>query len=326
MSHIANHKKRIVPLLILIIIVVVGYLYYGKSSQNYTGVVEATILSNTSEVSGKILEMPVALGQHVSKGDVIAKIDSTAQEYAYEQLKLTLEKKNVTLADQEIGAGKSQKANSISVAQSAYNSAVSSNQKAALDYKNAQSLFNQGAITKDALDLAKVKADSAANAVTSAKAQLDSAKSGSSAESTNLDIAQTEIQLKQMKEDLDKFTIHAASSGVIMSKSYVIGDMVSTGYNLADIAADGEKYFVFYLPVDYLDSINYDQTYPVKSNGKSYEAVVKYIDVESEYTPKDMQTAANKNRESIKIKLLLPRDCPLKPGQEADIHLDLKKS
>ena len=190
MSHIANHKKRIIPLLILIIIAVAGYLYYGKSSQNYTGVVEATILSNTSEVSGKILEMPIELGQHVSKGDVIAKIDSTAQEYAYEQLQLTLEKKNVALSDLEVGAGKSQKANSISVAQSAYNSAVSSNQKAALDYKNALSLFNQGAITKDALDLAKVKADSAANAVTSAKAQLDSARSGSSAESTQLDISQ----------------------------------------------------------------------------------------------------------------------------------------
>lgn len=323
MNHIANHKKRIVPLLILIIIAVAGYLYYGKSSQNYTGIVEATILSNTSEVSGKILEMPVELGQHVSKGDIIAKIDSTAQEYAYEQLQLTLEKKKVALADQEVGTGKSQKENSISVAQSAYNSAVSSNQKAALDYKNAQSLFNQGAITKDALDLAKVKADSAANAVTAARAQLDSARSGSSAETTNLDIAQTEIQLKQMKEDLDKYTILAVSSGVIMSKSYVIGDMVSTGYNLADIAADGEKYFVFYLPVDYLDSIDYDQTYAVKSNGKSYDAIVKYIDVESEYTPKDMQTAANKNRESIKIKLLLPKDCPLKPGQEADIKLNL---
>ena len=40
-----------IPLLILIIIGVSAYLYYGKSSQNYIGVVEATILSHTSEVS-----------------------------------------------------------------------------------------------------------------------------------------------------------------------------------------------------------------------------------------------------------------------------------
>lgn len=325
MSHIASHKKRIIPLLILIIAGVSAYLYYGKSSQNYIGVVEATILSHTSEVSGKILEMPIEVGQHVLKGDVIAKIDSTAQNYAYEQLQLTLERKKIALSDLEVGAGDSQKENSISAAQANYNSAVSSSQKAALDYQNAQALFNQGAMSKDALELAKVKADAAANAVTSAKAQLDTARSGSPASSQQLDIAQTESQLKEMKENLDKFTILAVSDGVIMSKSYVTGDMVAPGYNLADIAADGQKYFVFYLPIEDLNSVDYDQTYTVKSGKDSYKAVVKYIDVESEYTPKDMQTAANKNRESIKVKLLLPENCPLKPGQEAELSLNLKK-
>jgi HlyD family secretion protein len=122
--------------------------------------------------------------------------------------------------------------------------------------------------------------------------------------------------------DLEKYTIRAAADGVIMSKSYVLGDMVAPGYNLSDIAADGQNYFVFYLPIEKLYSMEYGQTYNVTSGGNAYAAVVKYIDVESEYTPKDMQTAANKNKESIKIKLLLPKDCPLKPGQEAEIDLD----
>jgi len=325
MSNIASHKKRIIPLLVLIIVAVSGYLYYSKSSQTYTGVVEATILPHTSEVSGKILEMPVEIGQHVSKGDIIAKIDSTAKEYAYEQLQLALEMKKVSLTDLEAKASGSQKANSISIAQANYNSAVSSNNKASLDYKNAQSLFNQGVISKDALDLAKVKSDSAANAVASAKAQLENAKSGSSATAQELDIQLTESQLKEIQEDLEKYTIRAVNDGIIMSKSYVLGDMISPGFNVADLAADGQKYFLFYLPIDYLNSIDYDQTFTVTSKGDSYKAVVKYIDVESEYTPKDMQTAANKNRESVKIKLLLPDNCPLKPGQEAETQLNLSK-
>jgi hypothetical protein len=106
---------------------------------------------------------------------------------------------------------------------------------------------------------------------------------------------------------------------LIISKSYLPGDVVSPGFNLADIAADDEKYFVFYLPIEYLHSVNYNQDYTVEKDGKEYEALVKYIDVESEYTPKDMQTAANKNREIVKVKLLLPEDCPLKPGQEAKL-------
>ena len=324
-NPIAAHKKKIIPPLILIALIAVIVFYNVRGSQDYTGTVEATVLSNTSEVSGKILEMPVELGQHVSKGDVIAKIDSTNQEYAYKQLELALDMKKLALSEQEGSAG-TQRANSISIAQSNYNSAASASQKASADYKNAQTLYSQGAITKDALDQAKVKADSAANAVSAAKAQLDSAESATPANSAELDVELTESQLAEMKETLDKFTVLAASDGVIMSKSYLPGDIVSPGFNLADIAADDGKYFVFYLPIEYVHSIGYDQTYTVKNGGEEYKAVVKYIDVESEYTPKDMQTAANKNRESVKIKLLLPKDCPLKPGQEAEIKLNLAKS
>lgn len=319
MKHIAGHKKKVIPLLVLIVVASLAALYYGNSGRNYTGVVEATILSHTAEVSGKILEIPVELGQPVSKGDIIARIDDSDQKYAYDQLQLTLEKKKLALTELEVGGKNSLAENNLSIAQSNYNSAVSSSEKAALDYRNAQSLYNQGALPKDALDLAKVKADSAANAMTAAKAQLDSAKNGSSAESTRIDIRQTEIQLEEMKDQLEKFTVHAAGAGVVMSKSYVAGDMVSPGFQLVDVASDDEKYFVFYLPIDYLNSVDYNQTFSVRSGGKEYEAVVKYIDVKSEYTPKDMQTAANKNKESVKIKLLLPKNCPLKPGQEAEI-------
>jgi len=182
-------------------------------------------------------------------------------------------------------------------------------------------LYNQGAIPKDVLDKAKVAADSAANALAVAKAQLDNASNSSSVKSMELDIRQIEIQLKEMEENLSKFTITAATDGVIMSKSYVIGDFVAPGYNIADIAAEGEKYFVFYLPIDYVNLIDYGEIYKVKSNGNEYEAVVKYIDVKTTYTPKDMQTASNKNKESVKVRLLLPKDCPLKPGQEAELDL-----
>lgn len=325
MKHLANHKKKIIPLLVLIAVIGLIAYFYGRSSQTYTGVVEATILSNTSEVSGKILEMPVELGMHVSKGDLIAKIDDTDQQYAYDQLKLTLDKKKLALSELQVGSGDTQAQNSVSIAQANYSSAASNSQKAAMDYRNAQSLFSQGAISKDALDLARVKADSAASALAVAKAQLDNARSSSSSNSMELDVQQTESQLQEMKDTLDKFSIFAVSDGVIMSKSYVLGDMVAPGYNLADIAADGQKYFVFYLPIDYVNSVDYDQTFQVKGDSKEYDGVVKYIDVESEFTPKDMQTAANKNKESVKIKLLLPKDCPLKPGEEAELHLDLQK-
>jgi hypothetical protein len=46
---------------------------------------------------------------------------------------------------------------------------------------------------------------------------------------------------------------------------------------------------------------------------------VKYFDVESEYTPKDMQTAANKNRESVS-QAAASGKLPAEAGQEAELN------
>ena len=68
-----------------------------------------------------------------------------------------------------------------------------------------------------------------------------------------------------------------------------------------------------------MSEITLDDVLVVKGEGQTLKGIVKYIDVESVYTPKDMQSLANKNKKSIKVKLLLPKDSELKPGQEAKV-------
>lgn len=319
MRQIANHKRIAIPVVLLVAVVLI-FFFQLRGKDRYTGVVEATIHSHVVEVSGKLLELPVELGQHVSKGDVIAMIDSSVQQYQLEQLQFSLDNARINYSDLSVG-NSGRTANSISIARYNYNSAVSANTKAVQDYQNAKELYAQGAITKDALNLAKVAADTAANAVESAKAQLDQAGNGTPAESAQLEIAKLESQEAEMKRILEKYTIKAMKDGIVMSKSYQEGDMVSPGYHLVDLAVDGENYLVFYLPIERLHSVEYDQTLQVINGAASYDATVKYIDVESEYTPKDMQTTANKNKTSVKVKLLLPSNCPLKPGQEAIVKI-----
>lgn len=329
-----NHKKLnikiVARIIVLFIVLTVTFVYFFVDRDlKIMGEVEATILSYTSEVSGKILEMPVELGQQVKDGDVLVVIDSTIQDYALEQLEITLAKKNVAYAEVQVGqssSNTSQAENSIAIATANYNSANSAYIKASSDYKNTLSLYNEGAISKDALDLAKLKSDSASNAVAVAKAQLDSAASQSSTESLRLDIDQIESQIRQAKELLEKYVIKANSAGVIMSKSYVLGDLVSPGYNLIDIASDDEKYFVFYLPKEKIHSIEYNEELTIFTDkDKKLTGIVKFIDVKSEYTPKDMQSPANKNKDSVKIKVLLPKDTLLKPGEEANIIIPSSK-
>lgn len=325
-----NHGRRLMEkmksgkgkkgLLALAVVVVLGGtgLIYGLSVERYTGVVEATILSHVSEVSGKVLEMPVELGQQVAKGDVLAVIDSGDLEYGLEQLELTLEKKRLALSQEDGGTGSyTQGDTTYMVAQSNYQSAASAYQKAAQDYRNAQVLYEQGAISKDALDQAKVRNDGAAASLASAKALLDNAGSGDITSVALLDIQMLESQIEEKKEKLSKCRVCAQEDGVIITKSYMPGDVVSPGFNLVEIAALEGTYLVFYYPMEKIHDLEYEDVLLVKGEGQTLEAVVKYIDVESVYTPKDMQTLANKNKKSIQVKLLLPEGSGLKPGQEA---------
>ncbi|MDR0312352.1 MAG: hypothetical protein LBI14_02015 [Treponema sp.] len=48
-------------------------------------------------------------------------------------------------------------------------------------------------------------------------------------------------------------------------------------------------------------------------------AEVRFIDVKSQYTPKDMQTSSMKNKVSVKVKLLLPSNTMLKPGNRVEV-------
>lgn len=322
MERIERLQKKKIPVLILVGVLVAVAIFYWLGGNRYTGLVEATMLSHVAEVPGKILEMPVELGQPVKAGDVLAVVDSKEQQHAYDQLLLTLEKRKLGLAQEQGGTGvRTQAETNLAVTEANYNSALSASQKAGQDYRDAQTLYQQGAISKDVLEQAKVRADAASSALTSARALWENAKSGDTTSGTKIDIQLLEIQVEDMEELLDKFTIRAAKDGVVMSKSYQAGDVVSPGFNLVDLAIEEGKVVVLYLPIDRVHDLEYGQSLVVKANQREYQGTVKYIDVESVYTPKDMQTMANKNKKSIKVKLGLPEDCDLKPGEEVKVGL-----
>lgn len=168
-----------------------------------------------------------------------------------------------------------------------------------IDSKDQQYILEQLELSKDILE------DSNASDTDAGKLEIEKIKS----------------QIKQQKDLIKKYEVLASCDGVITSVDYKKGDVVSSSFQLASIADTSERYFVFYLPKELMAEIDYGDKLSIISNDDSYKGTVKYIDVKSLYTPKDFQTQANKNKESHKIKLLLPDNCPLKPGEGAEVRL-----
>ena len=323
LEHLKANRKKIAPVILLLIIIGGIAYFYTTRDTSYTGQAEAIVFTHPAEVSGKIAESNIALGQEVKAGDVIALIDSRDLSYALEQLELSLEKARVANIDAETAQG-SRAQSGISAAQAAYSGAAAAAGKANQDYQKALALYNDSAISENALATAKLAADTANSALAAARAQLDLARNnsaGTASESTNIDILLLESKIAQQKDMIKKCTVKANADGIIISKNYKAGDFVAPGYNIADIAGNSEKHLVVYYPKEKISDIQYGREVVFVYGGSEYTGAVKFIDVKPQYTPQDFQTAANKNRESVKIKILIPGDCPIKPGETAKVNL-----
>lgn len=311
-------NKKILILIVLLLLIVTAVGINSYNSNKVKGELEAVIVPNVSEVSGKILETMVDLGQNIQKGDVIAIIENTDQRHIVEQLEISLEQALLALGEAKGGSDTSS-GNALLSAQANYNTALSKASQAQKDYQTSQALYDQGAITEDALNKAKLTYTTANDIATAAKAQLSNASNEFTKENSELSVAKTQNQLEQAREKLEKYTITAACDGIIISKSFNAGNLVAPGYDIADIACADENYLVTYIPVEKVSDLDYNQTIAFKYDGKNYDGILKYMDVKSEFTPKDLQTNANKSRKTVKIKLMIPTDCPMKPGETATV-------
>ncbi|ADY55567.1 secretion protein HlyD family protein [Syntrophobotulus glycolicus DSM 8271] len=299
------------------------------------GITETTIYSHYSEVEGKITGLPVELGQEIKAGDPIAIIDDSKERYALEQLQEALAGKQAALALLQQGAEPEelkQVQNSVELAGLADEKAQETKDRAQEAYHNAQALWEKGAIAQAELDTAKYQADLAENALKTASLQLDNAKQAlaliqqgtpqEKIDAAQAEVAATEIQIRQIQENLAKYKITALYDGTVISRNYLMGDIISPGFSIADVAAKEERHLVAYVPREYLSSLSHGQEVDVRYGNTNDKGTVSFIDVKASYTPKELQTSANKNKESMKIKVSLAADTPLKIGETAEVMIE----
>ncbi len=297
-----------------------------------TGIAETGIYAHYSEVSGKISQLNVELGQAVKAGDVLAVLDDSNERYALEQLEQALARKQAVLAELTAGADPEevkQRQNNVALAEIASANAQLTQERTKKDYEDALVLQEAGAMALSELDKIKYQADLAEAAVSTAAIQFDNARrqlaliqKGTPQEkidAAQADLALTEVQIRQTKDNLSKYTLHALQDGTVISRNYLPGNMISPGFNLVDIASETEKHLVAYVPKESLPTLSHGQRVVIRWGEKEYEGTVSFIDVKAQYTPKDMQTSANKNKESMKIKVDLTPEIPLKIGEKAEI-------
>ena len=205
-------KRYIFTFLAIVAILVGGYFIYDTLGSESTddAYVETTTVQVAPRVSGQIIESYVTDNQKVKEGDLVAKIDPADYEIALAQAEAKYEK---TLLNQ-----KNAKAN--------FKAMQTNIDVAKKDLERYQNLYAQGAVSKQTLDAAQAKYDTAQANLTQSEEALLSQGGNKVADA---DLKEIKAQRDKAKLNLSYTNIYAPQTGTVSSRKVEKGMYVNVG-------------------------------------------------------------------------------------------------
>lgn len=253
-QEIQKEKKkpnRIVPIILAIIIIagaifgIKKYIYATKHEDTDDAQIDADISPVVARVGGYIDSIYFEDNQHVTKGQVLVKIDPRDYQVKVEQAQAAQKG-----AQSSIGVGQSQiyttAANSAS-ARAQVTSAAARLEKVQKDFARYSNLIKDGSITQQQFDQAKSDLDVARANYRAAQDQYKAAEEQVKTTRSQLKVTNTGVDQRQADVDFAKLqlsytTLTAPASGVTSKKSIQVGQLVQPGQTLFSIVNDNSMY------------------------------------------------------------------------------------
>jgi len=177
-----EHRKRIIPVVVLIVLGLVGYYVYsnyfsdGANSNTVSGFIEGEEIAIAPEVGGRIEAITVDEGDRVASGQEIVRLDRAMVNAQIAQAQAALDTANAQLAQVKAGA----RAEDVRQAEAALAQAIAAREGAKRAWENAQAVR----ANPQELDARIAAADAQAKA---AKFQLDAANANAVAARAKVD-------------------------------------------------------------------------------------------------------------------------------------------
>jgi HlyD family secretion protein len=185
-----------------------------------------------ANASGELTEIPVKEGDNVRKGQLLARIENTQPEADVNAQRASLSSTEADAAASEAGL-KAYDDNLLTM-QAVVDRTRADLEKASLDFKRGEELYQAKLIPKQDYDLRKAAYDSAQaslkeaqSRLTQAKAQREQAKS--QLYSAQKRIAQTRAMVTRADDVLKKFNSYAPLNGVVTNLPVRVGETVIPG-------------------------------------------------------------------------------------------------
>ncbi|MCH5230113.1 MAG: efflux RND transporter periplasmic adaptor subunit [Muribaculaceae bacterium] len=282
-------------------------LFSCHKNENYdaTGIFEATTVTVSAETAGKIESMPLIEGDAVTKGELIAHVDTTMFSI---QLKQLLSQRKSTESSSP----------DISAQAAALRSQIAHQEQECARYER---LLEDGATTQKTYD------DATASLKT-LRGQLEALLSSLNKSKTSINDNSEAIyfQIEQIREQIEKCIIKSPLSGTILIKYAEPGEYTTPGKPLYKIADMENIYLRSYFTCDQLSNLKLGQEVTVIADFGGdeqfeYPGTITWISDESEFTPKSIQTKDSRANLVYAVKIAVKNDGRLKLGQYGEVRL-----
>ena len=308
--------KRLVPVAVILILVIASLVYVQQQRKPREIVLAGTLEARTVNVGSLVGGRVTAV--HVDEG-----------------VQVTAEQPLVTLETDTIDRQISEQRAAIAAAQAEYSKALAGPrqgeiEKAAAVAANAErehrrmaALFRDGIVARQVLD-------DAATAARTAAEDLDLLRKGTRQEEIALARAalqRQEAQLNVLMKQRAETVVKAPAAGLVQSFELRPGDIVAPNQTVAEILESDQLWVRVYVPETLLGLVHTGQAVKVRVDtfpDQWFNGAVATVASEGEYTPRNIQTRAQRAEQVFAVKVLVERNPKLKAGMAAEVDLGVK--
>ena len=196
-------------------------------------------------------------------------------------------------------------------------------------HERTQALHEGGAVSREQLDQSGSALAAARHQHEQAVQQLRLVREGPRAEriaAQRAVVAQAEAALAQVDAQLDHTVVRAPFAGVVSVRHREPGEAVGPGLPVVSVQDLEDRWVRIYVREDQLGRVALGQAADIRSDtfrDRSHPGRVAFIASEAEFTPRNVQTEAERVKLVYAVKVAIQGDArvELRPGVPADVTL-----
>jgi len=306
------------------------------SAQRASGYVEATDVRVAPQVGGRLTEVAVSEGDRVAAGALIAKLDTSDTELAIRRAEADREQAVAALKLLEAGARAEDVRQARAQADSAeadVKAAESELQSAAADLQRFEALLQANSGSRKQRDDAATRRDVAEARVKAARertraaneavARLRAGARPQEIAGARARVAAADAQIAVLKKSLADAVLTSPVAGIVTTKLADAGETIAPRTPVVAITDLDHAWANVYVDEPVIPRLRLGQPVTLVTDaGQRLQGSITFISPKAEFTPRNVQTAAERSKLVYRIKVSTDnRDGVLKPGMPVEAEL-----